>query len=100
MIVNFPYTDQAGFKRRPALIIMVPPGNNLVLVQITSQNRGPYPISISQEDLVAGNLTKQSYVQPDVIVTVNESIIHGKAGSLTQEKLAEILDTIVNLLKA
>ena len=100
MIVNFPYTDQAGFKRRPALVILVPPGNNLVLVHITSQNRGPYPISITQEDLITGTLTKQSYVQPDVIVTVNESIIHGKAGSLNQDKFDEILDTIVHLFQA
>jgi mRNA interferase MazF len=99
VIVNFPYTDQAGFKRRPALVILVPPGNNLVLVQITSQNRGPYPIPITQEDLITGTLIKQSYVQPDVIVTVNESIIHGKAGSLKQDKLNEILDTIVDLLR-
>nr|MDO8088705.1 type II toxin-antitoxin system PemK/MazF family toxin [Candidatus Sigynarchaeum springense] len=99
VIVNFPYTDQTDFKRRPALIIIVPPGNNVVIVQITSQDRGPYPIPIIQADLTTGTLNQQSYVQPDVIVTVNESIIYGKAGSLKQKKMDEVINKIVELLK-
>jgi mRNA interferase MazF len=99
VIIKFPYTDQTNFKRRPALVIMVPPGNNVVIVQITSQNRGPYPIPIAQPDLTTGTLNQQSYIQPDVIVTVNESIIHGKAGSLKQKKMDEVINKIVDLLK-
>ncbi len=99
VIVNFPYTDQTDFKRRPAVIIIVPPGNNVVIVQITSQNRGPYPVPITQTDLITGTLNQQSYIQPDVIVTVTESIIHGKAGSLKQNKMDEVIKKIVDLLK-
>jgi mRNA interferase MazF len=99
VIVDFPYTDQTDCKRRPAVIILVPPGNNVVIVQITSHNRGPYPVPLTQADLVTGTLTQQSYIQPDVIVTINESIIHGKAGSVKQKKMDEVINKIVDLLK-
>jgi mRNA interferase MazF len=99
VIIDFPFADQAVFKRRPALVIMVPTGDNVVLVKITSQNRGPYPISITQDDLEEGTIIKENYVLPDVIVTTSDSFIHGKVDLLKHEKINEVIDKIVELLK-
>lgn len=100
VLVSFPFTDLSNMKVRPALVIFSPPGNNSIVMQITSQSRGPYAISIAQGDLDQGTLRKQSFEQPDILATLDGSLIKAKLGSPKPRKMNEISTTLVGLLSS
>ena len=100
IIIEFPYSDLIHFKRRPALIIKVPKGEEVIVCQIT---KGSYEksveIPIKKEDFQKGNLKVDSYLRIDKIFSIEKSLIKYKIGSLKQEKFNEILDKICAFLK-
>jgi mRNA interferase MazF len=60
VIVPFPFSDLSESKRRPALVLAVLTGDDLILCQITSQNvRDNYSIEVGDQDFVSGGLVMQ-----------------------------------------
>jgi mRNA interferase MazF len=98
VVVRFPFTDQTGMKKRPALVIFKPEGDNVILAQITGQDRGHYAITIEQDDVSKGRLDETSYVQPDIIITLHQDLILGRIAILKPDKLKEIADKIIEFL--
>ena len=37
VVLNFPFTDLTGYKKRPALVVSTLSGNDFILCQITSK---------------------------------------------------------------
>lgn len=100
VVTLFPYSDFSKTKRRPALILAVLPGENVIACQITSQpimNR--YAISISPTDFTAGSLKKDSKIRPEVTHTIERSVISYKVGSFTPEKVEEVIKKLVEILE-
>lgn len=70
VVVPFPFSDLTQAKRRPALVIAELEGDDLILCQITSR-----------------------------IFTADRKIILYRVGSLKSEKLREIIERIVDILR-
>ena len=88
-IVPFPFSDLTQAKRRPALVIAVLEGDDLILCQITSQwVKDKYAILIDEDDFVTGTLKQRSHIRPNRIFTADSNIILYQAGSLKQKKLS------------
>jgi mRNA interferase MazF len=99
VIVPFPFSDLTQTKRRPALVVAGLPGEDLILCQITSQSvADDYAVSIAAEDFSTGGLNQNSNVRPNRIFTASQSIIAYKAGEILPNKLAEVIDKIVEIL--
>ena len=85
----FPFTDQAGTKKRPAVIISSDAYNttqrDLVIMAVTSQLR---PSGALGEALVTGwqaaGLIKPSAIKP-VITTIEQVLVIRRLGQLTAE---------------
>lgn len=79
VLVSFPFTDLSSSKRRPALVISPDsfnePGQNLVLVAITSQKPSDDAIAIEPSDCVDGALPKQSFVKLSELFTVHSTLV-------------------------
>lgn len=100
VILEFPFSNLVQVKRRPALIIKIPKGEDIIVNQITGK---PYEssveISINKKDFRNGGLKVDSYLRVDKIFSVEKSLIKYKVGSLKLEKFNEILNNIILFLK-
>jgi len=63
-------------KRRPALVVTALPGDDLVLCQITSQAHSDgFSIDLTQSHFQSGRLAQDSYIRPQRLFTVEQSVI-------------------------
>jgi len=100
VVVPFPFSDLSSTKRRPALVIAVLTKNDLMLCQITSQDKSDrYATVIADDDFETGSLNKPSYAKADRIFTSNERIIAYKVGKLTNVKTGEIISKLIAILQ-
>ncbi len=102
ILVSFPFTDQVGTKKRPAVIISSAAYNNarrdLVIMAVTSQLR---PSGDLGEALVANwqaaGLLKPSAIKP-VITTIEQTLVIRRLGQLTTEDQQALKDTISRIV--
>ncbi len=73
VVVPFPFSDLTQTKRRPALILAVLPGDDLILCQITSRSlTDEYAVEIKADDFATGNLRQVSNVRPNRLFTADK----------------------------
>jgi mRNA interferase MazF len=92
VVVPFPFSDLTQSKKRPALVISVLEGDDLILCQITSQLiKDNYSILIDDKDFKEGSLKQQSNLRPNRIFTADSHVVLYRVGNLKSDKLNEIL---------
>jgi len=100
VVVPFPFSDLTQTKRRPALVVSVLEGDDLILSQITSQFvKDSYAISIEGKDFEEGGLKQKSNVRPNRLFTADSHIVLYRIGSLKKEKLNSIIDKIIEIIR-
>ncbi len=94
VVLPFPFSDLSSVKRRPALIIADLQGDDLILAQITSQEKkDKYCIELY-------NVLKiNSYIRINKIFTADKSIILYEIMKLNKNKLKEIENKIIAMFK-
>jgi mRNA interferase MazF len=101
VVVPFPFSDLTQSKRRPAVVVANLTGDDVILCQITSQNvRDSYAIALTDMDFSTGSLKQESNIRPNRVFTADRRILLYKVGSLRPEKLDQVVDGLVQLLKA
>jgi len=99
VVIPFPFSDLSASKRRPALVLVDLPGDDVILCQITSQAvSSPYAIPLRTGDFAVGGLNRDSNVRPDRLFTADSHLIAYRAGSLTPAKVDEIVRQVVALI--
>jgi len=100
VVIPFPFSDLKGTKRRPAFVITDLPGDDIILCQITSTARADiFAIPLENEDFTSGTLSINSFIRPNKIFTADKKLILYKIGHLSNEKIFEIINSIISLLK-
>jgi mRNA interferase MazF len=100
VVVPFPFSDLARSKRRPALVISKLESDDLILCQITSQSiKDSYAISLDDKDFETGSLEQTSNVRPNRIFTADSDIVLYKVGNLKIEKLNEVIEKVVKIIR-
>jgi len=100
VVVPFPFSDLTRAKRRPALVIAELEGDDLILCQITSQSiRDRYAVSTDENDFETGTLRRRSNVRPNRIFTADRHIILYRVGHLKPEKIDQVIERIVSILR-
>ena len=101
MIFDFPFTDSAEAKKRPALVAANTKGDNLILCRITSRFRpDPYLIDLPENAFQAGNLQLHSYIMPEVLFTIHKSLISYKVGKVTDSKVKQVQNKLIEIFSA
>ena len=101
VVLNFPFSDLSGAKRRPALVLADVSGNDLILCQITSQNKTDgYSILLENEDYEKGTLSLKSNVRPNKIFTADENLILYIACKINAERMEKIINSLINILNS
>ncbi|HEY2761496.1 MAG TPA: type II toxin-antitoxin system PemK/MazF family toxin [Pirellulales bacterium] len=95
VVLPFPQTNLQQGKRRPALVVVDLPGDDLILCQITSQaHHDSLSIEIDKADFVSGQLAVRSYIRPNRLFTVERSVAIYTAARLNAAKLDETLTVL------
>jgi len=103
VLVPVPFTDLSSHKRRPVVILSSDVYNDaspdFIVVAMTStpvQTRWSLPITNS--DLRSGRLNRPGTVRADKIYTLAQSLAVSRFGTVTDELLGRIRDTLVDAL--
>ena len=100
LVIEFPYSNLKQVKRRPVLVLKVPEGEDIIVVQITgSSYKNSVEIPLKNKEFEKGSLKKESYIRIDKIASIEKSLIKYRAGSLKQEKFNAILEKIISFIK-
>jgi mRNA interferase MazF len=100
VVVPFPFSDLTQAKKRPALVISVLEGDDLILCQITSQRiKDKYAISIDDKDFAEGSLNQPSNVRPNRLFTADSHIVLYRVGNLTPAKLDIIIEKLIEIFR-
>lgn len=101
VVVPFPFSDLTEAKRRPALVITSLDGDDVILCQITSKElKDNYSLLLQDSDFQAGGLKQLSNIRPNRLFTADSHIILYRIGNLKSEKIAEVLNKVVDIVKA
>ncbi|NOZ77342.1 MAG: type II toxin-antitoxin system PemK/MazF family toxin [Euryarchaeota archaeon] len=104
LLVNFPFTNFEDFKRRPVLVVSGEVVNkktrDLVVCAVTTNPiHRDFGVGISQDDLSEGHLKKDSIVKTSHIATISKSIVIKRIGTLNEDKMEEILESLCGVFK-
>ncbi|MFH1541031.1 MAG: type II toxin-antitoxin system PemK/MazF family toxin [Elusimicrobiota bacterium] len=100
VVVPFPFSDLTESKRRPALVIAELDGDDVILCQITSQTvKDKYAVTLSDDNFENGELKQSSNIRPNRIFTADKHIILYKIGHLKKEKINEVIEAIIKIVK-
>lgn len=100
VVVPFPFSDLTAAKRRPALVLAALEGNDLILCQVTSKTvKDSYSIYVEDQDFAEGSLKQPSNIRPNRIFTADTQIILYKVGRVLNQKLDEVVEGIIRILK-
>jgi mRNA interferase MazF len=102
VLVPFPFTDQSGAKKRPAVIVSSSGYNSnrrdLVIMAITSQVRQPLGFGEALVvDWQAAGLIKPSVLKP-VLTTIEQGLVVRALGALSVADLHTLRETISQVI--
>lgn len=102
VLIPFPYTDQTGSKKRPAIVVSSPAFNrrrpDLILVPVTSQQHvRPVFGEVALDDWQVAGLLAPSATKP-IIITLEKSLVVKKLGRLSAGDCAAVKDSLLLLL--
>ena len=101
VVVPFPFSDLSRSKRRPALVVTQLIGDDVILCQITTPTRvDTYSIPLSKTDFDSGGLEHDSHIRPNRLFTADSHIVAYRAGTLSSGKVKEVVDKIVQMIRA
>ncbi len=91
VVLPFPQTNLQPGKRRPALVVATLRGHDLILCQITSRaHSDDYSIPLAVLDFDSGQLTVESFIRPNRLFTVEQSVIIYSAGKVKETKVEQV----------
>jgi mRNA interferase MazF len=98
VVLPFPYTNFSSVKKRPAVVIATLKGNNVILSQITTNQRNDEDlISLAKKDFASGSLSSDSFIMASLIFTADSSRIEYKAGKIKPEKIKEVQNKLCEI---
>ena len=101
LVARLPYSDYTGFKRRPALVLAVLPGDDLIVCNITSKPvRSQLAVEIDSTHVTGSVLRKKSQIQPEKINTISSQIVLYSIGRLQNDKLDTVINNTIAILQS
>ena len=102
VIIPVPFTDNEGYKLRPAVVISdhtVHHTGDIMIVQITSKLKHDTLNIIITNDDVTKALPVKSYIRVHKIFVLEQRLIKGKVSSLKPYKYNELIQRIKQIIE-
>ena len=100
VFARFIFTDVSQTKNRPAVIIAALPNDDFILCPVTSRLRqnDPFQIELKKDEILGRKLPQDSFIRPNLLMTVHRSLILWKQGILPPEKLKRVTEVKVHIV--
>jgi mRNA interferase MazF len=102
VLVPFPFSDEEGFKSRPAIVLASWPyytSHDYMVCMVTTQSPDdPYMLELNTEDIEGGKLSETCYIRPTYLFSVDEGLIIRKLAAVRSEKFKSVLAVLNDLL--
>lgn len=100
VLVPFPFSDLTKAKLRPAVVLADAERDDWILCQVTSNPYSdPRAVQLVEADFRSGSLRVTRYARPGKLFTANNSLMVSQVGYLKIEKVKEIIEAVVGLLR-
>jgi mRNA interferase MazF len=100
VVVSFPFSDLSAAKRRPAIVIAELRGDDIILCAVTGGVTGDAEaVLLTSADFVTGALARESFARPGHLFTADRALIAYQIGQLTNAKLQQVIDAIVDIVR-
>jgi mRNA interferase MazF len=106
VLIRFPQADLKQGKLRPALVIAIAPGRHpdLLLALVSSridQSTAGFDeiIDVTDSDYIATGLKVASIVRLGRLASVESSVVNGRLGSISNERLIQIKNCLSDWLQ-
>ena len=100
VLARFPFSDLTSKKLRPCLVIGLAEFDDVILCQITSRPyRSKQAVPLSKNDFDSGSIVVDSFIRPDKIATLDESMILRTLGDLKATKISEVKKALKKVLE-
>lgn len=100
VVVPFPFSDLSNSKRRPAFVVSQLNGDDVILCQITTQEKyDGYSVTLTNKDFISGQLPQISNIRPNRLFTADSKIVEKKVGELSPQKIDEVVEKIIKIIK-
>lgn len=100
--VNFPFSSEADFKLRPAIVLASWPylgsRDYLVCMISTQDDQDPHAMQLHKTDTLGGEFQETCYIRPTYTFAASERRLNRKVCSLKPEKVRAILNVLHDLL--
>ena len=100
VFLHFPHTDQAGGKKRPAVVLCETNHHDLLVCMISSAAYGSDTIPLDAKNLKSAGLRVACAVRPDRILVVSPCMIEKKIGRLSKEMVSAVKAILVAWLQS
>ncbi|RYZ19880.1 MAG: type II toxin-antitoxin system PemK/MazF family toxin [Chitinophagaceae bacterium] len=98
LLIPFPFTDLAGQKNRPALVLFASE-SDVTLAFITTQTKWQNEYDLLLQPSEINGLKKPSLLRLSKIATLDIDLAIGKLGTLDNAAMAQINHNLIKLLK-
>ncbi len=100
IVLPFPYSDLSQAKRRPAIVVGLSSGGDIILCQITSKAvTDGDAIPLNHADFVSGALSKPSNIRPNKLFTADSQTVLYRVGKVKQLLLDDVIRKTVEILQ-
>ncbi len=88
LLIDFPFTNIQQTKLRPALVLKAVEGKNIIFCQISTKKQlfEQYAVSLPK-NACEGDIRFDSYLNVDVLFTLERSLVRGKIGFVKDIKV-------------
>ncbi|MFQ6043134.1 MAG: type II toxin-antitoxin system PemK/MazF family toxin [Candidatus Poribacteria bacterium] len=101
VLVPFPFSDLSRAKLRPAVVLADVGRGDWILCQVTSNPYGDsQAITLTNASFATGSLHLTSYARPGKLFTANDNLMVTQVGTLKADVLQQIIDAVINVLRA
>ncbi|HLD55154.1 MAG TPA: type II toxin-antitoxin system PemK/MazF family toxin [Candidatus Nanoarchaeia archaeon] len=98
VIFKFSFSEGEKVKKRPSLVVAKLKGDSVILCQITGQPRpDPNILELKRKEFQSGGISRDSFIRPSVLFTLNKSKIEYKAGKLKPEKIKQVEKELIRI---
>jgi hypothetical protein len=100
VLAPFPFSDLAGSKLRPAVVLADAGRGDWARCQVTSNPySNPHAIQLVETSFRSGSLQVTGYARPGKLFTANSSLMMSYVGYLEMERVRDIVEAVVSLLR-